>query len=152
MAMRLACQPITWNAWPDYPEERKLAEIAAAGYVGCTIAFPVFDEQGEPASPPAALAARLAAHGLAAAPGYQSGDLWLAEQRAEFVAAARALARFSRSLAIGELFVSCSCPPHLLAMAGHATGRRAIGLDDAGFDSLAEIARTRWARRRRARG
>jgi inosose dehydratase len=138
MAMRLACQPITWNAWPDYPVERKLAEIAAAGYAGCTIAFPTFDEQGEPASPPAALAGRLAAHGLAPAPGYLGGDLWLAERRAELVAAALARARYSRALEIGEVYVSCSCPPHLLAVAGHASGRRVIGLDDAGFASLAE--------------
>ncbi|MCC6626556.1 MAG: TIM barrel protein [Chloroflexi bacterium] len=137
MPIRIACEPITWNAWPGYPEEQKLAEIAAAGYAGWTLRFPEFDDRGEPVAPPQATLARLAAHGLAAAPGYLSGRLWEADQRAALVASARARARFSRALDVTELFVACHCLPELFAITAQATGRRAAGLDDAGFDIMA---------------
>jgi inosose dehydratase len=138
MSIRVACEPITWNAWPDTPPDQIMREIAAAGYAGWTLRFPAFDERGEPATPPAALADQLAGHGLTAAPGYLGAELWAAARRPEIVAAARARARFSRALGVGELYVACTCLPDLFAIAGQATGLRAVGLDAAGFAVMAE--------------
>lgn len=137
MAIRVACASITWNAWPDYTYDQVLAEIAASDYAGAPVGFPAFDDKGQPAISAAAMLSQYAAHGLQPAPGYLSGHLWEVERRAELVAAAAWRAHYSRALGLTDLYVSASCTEALFAVSGLASGRRAIGLDDAGLAIMA---------------
>lgn len=102
----VGCGQITWNQFraadaAAWPEERVLAEIAAAGYDGA----PASPSANRSAPETVALYER---YGLRPAPGYLSAAFWAADQRASILEQARRYAAFAREVGCRELYVAAS--------------------------------------------
>lgn len=103
-AIAVGCGQITWNQFRRqdegaWPEERVLAQIAAAGYEGA----PAGAREGRSAEATIALYAR---HGLRPAPGYLGAPFWQEEQRAEILERARRQSAFMREVGCDALYVA----------------------------------------------
>lgn len=104
LEIAVGCGPITWNQFrrqdeAAWPEDRVLAEIAAAGYAGA----PAGPRGDRSAAETAALYAR---HGLRPAPGYFGAAFWAAGERPAILEGARRHAAFARELGCTELYVA----------------------------------------------
>jgi len=91
----IGCGQLTWPR--SMSREAVLAEIAEAGY------------DGAPASPsmgtPEAVLELYARYGLKPAPGYLSGNFWVAEEHASILERAEVQAQFSQAVGCTELYL-----------------------------------------------
>jgi inosose dehydratase len=91
----IGCGQITWPR--ETPRQQVLEEIAKAGY------------DGAPASPgygtPGEVLALYALYGLKPAPGYLSGNFWVAEEKPQILERAATLASFMRAVGCTELYL-----------------------------------------------
>lgn len=131
----VGCGQITWRQFRpgqegEWPEERVLAEIAAAGYDGA----PASPQAGRSAAETLALYAR---HRLTPAPGYLGAAFWQEDQRAQILERAERQAAFAREVGCGELYVAAGGFDYVTSggqtrrqLAGHVGGADALSADE----------------------
>lgn len=142
MGIFVGCVPITWGKWkreaPDeWPEERILAEVARAGYVGASAG-----PRGE--QTPQEIAALYARHGLKPAPGYLAGSYWQPQARDDILEKAKRQAAFARGLGLEVLYVAPQGGDYVSRggktrrqLAGHVGP--ADGLTDDEYERMGEV-------------